>query len=416
MTSTLRLRSALVIGLVLFVAPVLSPRAGTAATWIWPSFDCFQTLQNCIDFAMPGDVVEVASHGPIAESLTIQGKSLTLRPYAGFVPVFSGPNTIFVSGGNDTVVVTVQGMTLQEGRLILRQTGSGSFGVLVLDNTFLDSLPNGYAIEIGSNNSLPTYGKVAFEVSGNRIAVSESSSGITGAVQVGVFFSSARGRIVGNTVQLSGVPSWIGAIQIDSGAAPLAVDVLHNEIRGNGFNSGISLRQGSIGNVSARVINNLVVGQVSHQGMAAGISLYSSQGTMSAQVVNNTVVGGDTGVLAGARTDVGASLSGVLANNLVVGHRQVGFNVGTEIQATFVNERNLSFRNVLDYFVPGPGTLFVDPLFLTPNDFRLGVRSPAKDAGSNARVPKDITLDLGRLPRIQGVAVAMGAYEETVPR
>lgn len=116
-------------------------------------------------------------------------------------------------------------------------------------------------------------------------------------------------------------------------------------------------------------------------------------------------------MLASARTDLGAVLSGVLANNLVVGHRRFGITVDTEIQSTFANERNLSFRNLQDFFVPGPGTLFVNPLFLTANDFRLRSNSPARDAGSNARVPADITLDLGRLPRIQGAAVAMGAYE-----
>lgn len=66
-------------------ASVLPP-AALAAQQVFPGpAPCDTTLQACIDGAAPGDVIALATDGPIAESLQI-GKSLTLRASTGFAP------------------------------------------------------------------------------------------------------------------------------------------------------------------------------------------------------------------------------------------------------------------------------------------------------------------------------------------
>ncbi|HVT32111.1 MAG TPA: hypothetical protein VHE32_05670, partial [Rhodanobacteraceae bacterium] len=65
------------------------PVAASALTWPGPA-PCNTTLQDCIESAADGDTLEVATDGPIAESVEIFAKSLTLRPAAGFTPVFEG--------------------------------------------------------------------------------------------------------------------------------------------------------------------------------------------------------------------------------------------------------------------------------------------------------------------------------------
>lgn len=398
--------------LLLLVASVVVPlRSEAATTWVWPSFNCFGTLQECIDFAFPGDIVEVASQGPIFEPLEIVGKSLTLRPHPGFFPVLE-PGFVKVLSGtpNVNVTVTIQGLTLKRGYLDFTQTGPGIFDVRVLDNTFLDV--HHLAIHIAASNVAVPLGPVAFNISGNRIAQNNPSLSQYRAIWVEGLKNAARGWIVGNVIQQTGAPTQGGVITLHNSNSPLTVDVLSNEIRGGSFNSGISLFQyGSRGRLAARVVNNLVVGQVDRAASPAGISLISAEGLLNAEVVNNTIVGGDTGVLASAPLQFGARLTGILANNLVVGHRQVGIAIDPAIEATFLNENNLSFRNLTDSFAPGPGTIFDDPLFQTANDFRLRSNSPARDAGANASVPPDVSLDLAGLPRIQGAAVAIGAYE-----
>lgn len=398
--------------LLLLVASVVVPlRSEAATTWVWPSFNCFDTLQACIDFASPGDIVEVASQGPILENLEIVGKSLTVRPHPGFFPVLD-PGFVNVRSGtpNVNVTVTIQGLTLKNGYLAFTQTNPGIFDVRVLDNTFLNV--HGLAIHIGAGSVNVPLGPVAFSISGNRIAQNDPSGSQYGAISVGGFKNSARGRIVGNVIQQTGAPTQSAVITLHNHNNPLTVDVLSNEIRGGAFNSGISLYQyGSRGRLAARVVNNLVVGQVDRAGSPAGISLSSTEGLLSAEVINNTIVGGDTGIVAAASLQFGARLTGILANNLVAGHRQAGIVIDPAIEATFLNENNLSFRNLTDSFAPGTGTIFDDPLFQAANDFRLRSNSPARDAGANARVPPDVTLDLAGSPRIQGAAVAIGAYE-----
>lgn len=384
----------------------------SAATW--PSGGCAGTLQACIDAAAPGEVIEIATAGPIPESPQINDKSLTLRPAAGFTPLFASPNSIFVFGGDLAATNVVEGMTIANGRLVAVQGGEGTFDVTFRDNVILDTFSYGSAIEVYSGNTQPPYGPVFFDLSDNSITVDGFSAGDQiGAISIGSFESDAVGRVTGNVIVQTGESTQNAVIGAYSGFHTLDVDILANDIGGQGFNNGISLFQFAPGgSITARVIDNLVRGgQINVAGQPGGIGLNVSQGDGIFTVVNNTIVNGEAGILVSARTDLGATLTGVLANNIVARNSQVGISIDPEVAATFTNDHNLVFGNGSNYFAAGPATRVVDPRFVGPNDFHLLPVSPAVNSGENARVPADITGDLDGVARIRNFTVDIGAYE-----
>ncbi len=397
------------------LAAALSASALCAATW--PSAGCAGTLQACIDAAAVGEVVEIATNGPINETPQIDDKSLTLRAAAGFTPLFSSPNSIFVFGGDIAATNVVEGITIENGRLLAVQGGEGTFDVTFRDNVVLDTYSYGSAVEIYSGNTQPPYGPVLFDVSDNRITVDGFSAGDQiGAISVGGFLSEGSGRITGNVIVQTGEETQNAVIGLYNADQVFTVDVLANDIGGQGFNNGISLFQFSPGGaMTARIVNNLIRGgQIDVAGQPGGIGLNVSQGDGAFTVVNNTIANGESGISVSARLDLGATLSGVLANNIVVGHSDYGMGIEDDLAGSFINHHNLVFGNADDYFVPGPGTLTADPQFVGANDFHLQSSSPARQAGDDAAVPADITGDLDGAPRIQGPAVDLGAYEDAV--
>ncbi len=394
------------------VVMAASPLSLYAATW--PSLGCAGTLQACIDAAAVGEVVEVATNGPITETPQINDKSLTLRAAPGFIPVFASPNSIVVVGGDVSATNVVEGMTITNGRLMGIQGGSGTFDVTFRNNVILDTYSYGTAIQVYSGNAQPPYGPVHFDVSGNQVTVNGFDVGDqVGAISVGGFESDASGRVAGNVIVQTGVSTQNAVIGAYNGIHALSVDILGNDISGQGFNNGISIFQFSPGgSITARVINNLLRGgQIDVAGQPGGIGLNVSEGSGAFTVVNNTITNGARGIMVGGRNDLGATITGILANNIVSGHAGTGISIDPDFAVTFANDHNLVFDNGSEYFSAGPGTLFTNPQFMGPNDFHLQAISPAKDTGNSARVPVDITGDLDGLARIKGPAVDIGAYE-----
>src|SRR5262249_15377207 len=64
-------------------------------------------------------------------------------------------------------------------------------------------------------------------------------------------------------------------------------------------------------------------------------------------------------------------------------------------------------------FTEGPGTLFVDPLFINPaaTNYRLQPDSPLINQGTNTPTGGLPSVDADNLPRIVGGTVDIGAYE-----
>lgn len=104
----------------LFAALVATqPPPGTNQLLVYPqSPGCTGTLQACIDNAIDGDIIELATDTPIDEDILLQN-TLVLRPAAGFSPVIGTGNTdrtLTVGGITPTplppFVVTVEGLTM----------------------------------------------------------------------------------------------------------------------------------------------------------------------------------------------------------------------------------------------------------------------------------------------------------------
>jgi hypothetical protein len=146
----------------LALAALLAAAPAGAATRTWPgAAPCATTLQACIAGADAGDVVEVASNGPINESLEIFGKSLTLRAAAGFSPVLqAGQSTDVIDafGANTQVAIVIEGMTVRDGTITAYQGGSGAFGVTIRGNVVeADGLDANFtAIRVTTFGATPT--------------------------------------------------------------------------------------------------------------------------------------------------------------------------------------------------------------------------------------------------------------------
>ena len=140
----------------------------TAATFSYPgAAPCNTTLQACIDAAASGDIVQIVTNTPIAESPDIE-KSLTLRAGLGFKPAVS--SVLAISNGSAADTITIQGLI--SGPMTLIQGSSGPLKVNVLDNVIsAGSYNNG--IEIRTGFPTPPRGNVTFRVTGNQITVPE---------------------------------------------------------------------------------------------------------------------------------------------------------------------------------------------------------------------------------------------------
>lgn len=392
-----------------------SPATAGTTVWTWPGpSPCNTTLQACIAHASSGEIVEIASNGPIAESIEISGKSLNLRPATGYSPVFDGGtsiSTITAFGGNALVGIVIEGLTVRGGMIIACQAGSGSFYPTIRGNVIeaegLDANRTGIAIRpFGSS---PT-GDVHFTVTDNEINLGFLQGDDIAAIGVDDLPGPTAGLIEGNAILGGGTWSTLGAIRMRNGAGTAEVDLRYNRVAATGYNGGIVLVQDDpAGTLDARIVNNLVTGTVDIMGPQPGaISLLATAGNLHASVLGNTLAGNDTGFIATA--SIGASLTGALANTLVADNSVHGVVIGAAIAAGFANDHNLVFGNGADDFTPGPGTVQADPLFLGAGNFHPRGNSPVRDAG-NTGWTTGIPTDLDGAPRVLGTAVDIGAWE-----
>ena len=408
----------------LLVAPVVLAAPGHAAVYTWPTgappCNDISDLDICLNVGVDsGDILEIAANAIPAQAVVMDpAESLTVRPAPGFTPVFAGFSVLAFLGADVDITVVVEGLTFEEGTISALQDGSGTFDVTIRGNTFHQTPAFGEAIRVSSASSQPPYGPVLFLVENNQIEIDAGATDPVSAIRIGDLQGNGNAGIVRNNVidQVGGAQN--AAISIINGDVTLAVDVIANRVSGANFNAGVGIRQsdsgGSVaGNTTARVIDNTVRGQVDYAGQPGGISLGVSRGAGTFTVVNNTVAFNESGIVIDGNASSGAAITGIVANNIVAFNGDGGLFIEDDFASTIPNEFNLVFGNGSDSFTPGPGTIAADPLLVSPTEFRTVAGSPARDSGSNARVPPDITTDVAGDPRILGI-VDMGAFEESV--
>jgi hypothetical protein len=369
----------------------------------WPGAPpCAGTLQACLDAAVPGSVLEIATDGPIDESPHF-AKELTLRAAAGSTPVFSAGHTLLAScieaGGDGRI--DIEGLTFAVGSIRVVQLSPTPMTARLVGNTMTPTQTAPALWVYGANSGIP-HGLITVDVSDNHVSVP-----LGGAQAVKIELdsdTSAQGRIADNVIDID---SPTTAIQLGSGDS-VDLDVVANHVSGSGYVSAIRVSQGNAsGTTTTRILDNLVTGQAADTG-AGAVVLAASAGTLDAQVVNNTIADDQNGLV--IQGDAGTTVSGLVANNIVSGSSESGLVIDVPGSA-LANRYNLVFGNGSDSFTAGPGTLTVDPLFVGGGDYHLQAASPAVDSGDDAAVPVDLPHDLDGGPRIAGGGVDLGAYE-----
>ena len=390
--------SALRLAIVIAALAPLPASAQFAILYTWPgAFPCNGTLQACIDAAGPEDTVEIASNGPIAETIQATG-SVDLVAAPGFTPVFAAGSSVGVSAlGSGDTFVRIKGLTLTEGRIIVGNVGTGAQTIQILDNTIL-------AFQVFSTITVSSAstGPIVFRIEGNDLS---PSVGADSAIRVFVQNGFGMGDVADNIARMAPDDGATGILlEVEDGA--LVVDTVRNRVGGSGFGWGIRHRLFDAAVLDARVLGNEVQGG---SGGGAGISVegFTSDDVLDALIVNNTLSANSTGIE-------------VLGVDALVANNVVAFGgTGLEVSSSGVSNRhNLFFGNLgadVTGTAAGPGSVFEDPEFVGPGVLRPVAGSPAIDAGDSSAVPPELATDLLGAPRIQGAAVDIGAFEAPEP-
>ena len=358
-------------------------RAALAETRTFPGpAPCDTTLTACIDGATEGDVVQLATDGPIDESIQI-AKSLTLEPAPGFTPQFAAGKTVYVQFSDPARTVVVRGLTLLNGDIEVSGSGTASHSVAVTDCQI---------------NQTGTTGSRGIDVS---------------------TFSPMTIVVERNTIVSNGYPLYLGTY---SGSGVVTASLSENKIRKavvGQSTTGIQLDMRGSFVVTADVRSN-VVSDIADCNCGGAVAIeVSPLDTVSAtvNVVNNTIdLSPSTGI--SVRSPAIGQLMAVNVFNNVVTRTNRGASFPAINPRLTVNNGNNDFfnnttPNTYGGYPAGPGTLAVDPLFvsLISKDYHLTAGSPLVNVGANASPGGLSELDADGNVRIAGGTVDIGAFE-----
>jgi hypothetical protein len=372
---------------------------------------CNTTLQACVTGAVAGDTIEIATNTPIAEVVDID-KSLTIQAAAGFAPQVQ---FLFVGVTSVSKTVTIRGMAGGGAVRGFLGPGGGSLVLNVVGNAL--AAGSNAAIGIDTNFVAGTYGTVTLVATDNVLTDTGGPFGCASAIVVGVGAPTTfDATIARNRMTLTDLSQCGGIEVLTSGTAGGTVTAEANDIRGSNFDFGIVVRPTGTGALDGTIVDNLVVGQNGNTGSPGGIVLYAGGDNtpLTAAVVNNTVANGRTGIFVGARTDLGATIDGVIANNILAFN--TSYDMGIDPGIAITNDHNLVTSTGGYGFDVGPGTLVGDPRFIDAagGDFHLARNSPGVDSGRDSALDASFTTDLDGAPRRNG-RIDRGAYETAGP-
>lgn len=384
------------LALVAWLAVPLPALAQLPSFRVWPDTTppCNGTLQACIDGSFADDAIDVATNGPIDETLVLN-RSLELAAAPGFRPVFAAGRGIQNNPDGGDRFYLIRGFRLLDGSIAISNLNSGLLRAWILDN-------EANRITVGA---LDTGGPLSFRIEDN--VVTPAFGDLTGIL---VYATRAFGggvqtnTVKGNTVELPPTNDAVG-IALGASEGSLVADVIGNRVTGSFYAAGIQWSSDA-SPLSGRIVNNLAVGAT--DGVGISIGGYLADGVRDFEIVNNTVVGNRFGISAGQR-DVR------VANNVIVGS-ETGLSLIPLSGADVSNDHNLFFDNDEDSpnQAPGAGSVFAAPLFANTVDYRPRASSPVVDAGADDALPPGTTTDLAGAPRVLGT-VDIGAYEVPEP-
>jgi hypothetical protein len=387
-----------------------------AATRAWPALvgpGCNGTLQQCIQAADAGDTVRIVAddlllpdaYTTIDEHLLID-KSLTLEAAPGIDAVFAPGRTVLVnSPTSGAVSVTLRRLVMRAGtlRVVHRNADAGSY---TLDQLRIDEAAGGIgdcAVEFedygaGAPSFVMGDSTLRFHHRRQSTPSGICAYGVGGPWQVAFFR---------NYIESSAGALFTGITVTGESAGNVAVSGNHLYTQGAPRGLSVSQNTGSAPNVLS-IHDNLISGQYSVPPVYE-VALFVNPSNTDMRIVNNTVARNSNGIQV-AYTDGNASF-GTVANNIIA-YSNYGLTIDSRY-TTVANRHNLVFGNQNDTFVPGAGTITLDPQFVDMYDFRLRPASPARDAGNNADVPTlfGVAFDADGERRIADAAVDIGAFE-----
>jgi hypothetical protein len=398
------------------LALVLAAASGAAHAQVWPGVaPCNGTLQACVDGVAAGAVIEIASNTPITSGLVL-GRSVTLRPAAGFRPVFaSSIEGTFLSSA--ATLVTIEDLSVRDGTIYLSHRGTGSTRINVRRIEILNTAPSAtFGIDIDSLGS----GPMTVDVRENRF---ERRGGAAGPIRLSARTAGSGpvdGTIAFNQVRMPDDSSSAWGILVGRRFdADITARVYGNEVRGDFVLGQIGVvGDGSggtgPGRTRADVASNVLVGRT---GGGAGISVRGDNAEVTARVYNNTIVNRAIAIEYVKWPSAGTpDLRGTIVNNLIAHSSFRGVSL-TDASAV-TNSHNLIFDSGANVgFTPGAGTITSDPLLLSRTNPWLRAGSPAIDAGDTtfgglapafAGIPQ---LDGDGMRRRSGSDIDIGARE-----
>ena len=373
---------------------------------------CNTTLQACIDGANSGDTIVLVADQYIAEDVIIS-KNLTLAPGQAQPSI----RTVTALASTTDVQVTVTGLTSRGGYSRVRGFLAPGGGNLTLTVTASQLRGTGFSsgLELITSNNQGAYGAIVGSFRRNTVIQNGSVSDCAPAVNASALNGRMAVTVDRNDVRFTGL-GQCAAVQIvqmysSAGAQAMEAVIRGNQIQGGDTSAGILLRA-IRGTLRGAVVNNLVVARSSEVGIE--VSADGSNGAIDADVRSNTVAEAGVGARVSARTDLGAAVSGLLANNLLANHAQGAILV--ENGLNMPNHHNLVFASgplpPNGYQPHGPNTRTGNPSFMNraDGDYRLLATSDAIDHGDNALMAGLDSTDLNGQPR-QVRVLDIGAYE-----
>jgi len=374
-------------------------------TRTWPGAACTGTLQQCITAAPANCDLQIATNGPVTESIVIAGKSLHLMAAGGYTPVFGAADrvTIQVLGGTSTTSVTFDGLELANARLEIFQNGGDLLHVAVSNTLFSAAAAERASVLLRELGPTAT-GHTRLRLTGNYFTHQPGVDNVV-AVVVEDLKGVTEVSLVSNI--FDALHDSRPAVELFNGQGLLTIEARGNYLRSPIQGGWLGVYQLGIGRTVARIVNNVIEGDPANLLPSGnGIAAFALAGTTELLMLNNTSVYNGKGIV--VQTAPGAALDGMAANNLVA------FNgAGLTLPDGFPNRHNLVHGNGADDFNPGPRTITADPQLMPWRGGALGLAatSPAIDAGDLWLLPPDILTDQQGLSRVSGFGLDIGALE-----
>jgi hypothetical protein len=230
------------------------------------------------------------------------------------------------------------------------------------------------SIRVWTGTGGPLRGPLNFELAFNDIYMPDSSDERYGILLDVGLATQVTGTVRRNDV-FFGTNDQGGAMQLANSDAAMSLSVTDNIVWGGGFDLGIFIYQ------------------------------YGTLGSIDALLAGNEV-----GLFATGRPDLGALVTGLIANNAFTDNSFYGFGVETTLWSSVANRNNRDSGNGASgeapTYDPAPGTVTGPARLDAANFYRPLPTSPVRDAGDSSAVPVAMTVDFNGNPRIAGAAAA----------